>query len=255
MPKREPEHYGSGGYCICVHCGTRVPHISGVPCMETKCPVCGKRMFREGSEHHRLFLQKQQAKKANMDTKINTPKLKELQLSEKSIIDKGEEKIQKAMPNKPQKQEKIKIAFPTDDGTNIALHVGRAGGFLIYQIQGSQIISKQYYSNPDRDEHQDHHHEHEHSEEEILPQQGVFISTSDIEYHHKHHHEHHHGNGHGHHDHRRILHLIGDSDVLIVRHIGRRLITDLSSLGIKIYFTKKRNIQEALLAFINEVLI
>ena len=39
--------YGAGGYCICSKCGERVPHQRGVSCIDTSCPVCGKRMIRE----------------------------------------------------------------------------------------------------------------------------------------------------------------------------------------------------------------
>lgn len=49
---------GPGGNCICVHCGTRVPHIQGQPCKERDCPQCGKKMMREGSYHHQLYMQK-----------------------------------------------------------------------------------------------------------------------------------------------------------------------------------------------------
>ncbi len=47
---------GSGGFCVCVACGTRVPHRQGVPCREERCPSCGKAMLREGSPHHRDVL-------------------------------------------------------------------------------------------------------------------------------------------------------------------------------------------------------
>ena len=49
---------GPGGYCVCLACGTKAPHEAGVPCMQTKCPQCGKTMIREGSEHHQEFLRK-----------------------------------------------------------------------------------------------------------------------------------------------------------------------------------------------------
>ena len=46
------------GYCICVHCNTRILHANGIPCRENNCPECGKKMMREGSYHHQLYLQK-----------------------------------------------------------------------------------------------------------------------------------------------------------------------------------------------------
>jgi len=49
---------GAGGYCICVKCGYKKPHKSGVPCRDEKCPECGVRLLREGSEHHKKFLEK-----------------------------------------------------------------------------------------------------------------------------------------------------------------------------------------------------
>jgi len=46
------------GYCICVHCNIRLPHLKGQPCREIECPDCGKKMMREGSYHHQLYLKK-----------------------------------------------------------------------------------------------------------------------------------------------------------------------------------------------------
>lgn len=49
---------GSGGFCLCLKCGYRTPHKAGVPCMELKCPQCGKALMREGSEHYKLAAEK-----------------------------------------------------------------------------------------------------------------------------------------------------------------------------------------------------
>jgi hypothetical protein len=46
------------GNCICVHCGTKIPHVKQQPCRENNCPKCGKKMMREGSYHHLLYLKK-----------------------------------------------------------------------------------------------------------------------------------------------------------------------------------------------------
>ncbi len=53
---------GPAGYCVCASCGYRKPHQPGVPCMEEKCPKCGKVMLREGSEHYLLALDKKKNK-------------------------------------------------------------------------------------------------------------------------------------------------------------------------------------------------
>jgi hypothetical protein len=39
--------FGPGGYCLCVKCGTKVPHQQGVKCTTLKCPECGHTMLRE----------------------------------------------------------------------------------------------------------------------------------------------------------------------------------------------------------------
>jgi uncharacterized protein len=58
------------GYCICVDCNTRMPHIKEKPCKENECPKCGKKMMREGSYHHQLYL----LKKCEINIENNTNK-------------------------------------------------------------------------------------------------------------------------------------------------------------------------------------
>jgi len=52
------EQNDCNGFCICIQCNTRIPHIKGKPCREIDCPECGKKMLREGSYHHQLYLLK-----------------------------------------------------------------------------------------------------------------------------------------------------------------------------------------------------
>lgn len=59
MISKERQHtMGSGGMCICPKCNITVPHQSGVPCQERRCPECTAKMLRVGSEHHKLWLKK-----------------------------------------------------------------------------------------------------------------------------------------------------------------------------------------------------
>jgi uncharacterized protein len=48
------------GFCICLHCNTRIPHQSGIPCSESVCEQCGKKLIRENSYHHKLYLSKKE---------------------------------------------------------------------------------------------------------------------------------------------------------------------------------------------------
>ena len=53
---------GPDGDCVCLGCGSRVPHRRGVPCMEERCPHCGKAMLREGGEHHQEAISRRREK-------------------------------------------------------------------------------------------------------------------------------------------------------------------------------------------------
>ena len=49
---------GAGGFCVCFNCGYRKEHEQGKPCMEEKCPNCGKVLMREGFKHYKLAVEK-----------------------------------------------------------------------------------------------------------------------------------------------------------------------------------------------------
>lgn len=57
------------GYCICVNCDERFPHRLGIPCRESRCPNCGKKLMRENSYHHQAYLEKM--KKKDEDSRSN----------------------------------------------------------------------------------------------------------------------------------------------------------------------------------------
>ena len=58
MVKERRHEMGPGGVCVCPKCEESVAHRKGIPCQEERCPRCGAKMLREGSQHHRLFLEK-----------------------------------------------------------------------------------------------------------------------------------------------------------------------------------------------------
>lgn len=59
MTRKERLHtMGAGGECICHRCETRSAHRSGVPCQEERCPECGAKMLRVGSEHYDRWMAK-----------------------------------------------------------------------------------------------------------------------------------------------------------------------------------------------------
>ncbi len=62
MAKKPRAGMGAGGHCVCLGCGTRLPHRNGVRCLDVRCPQCGKAMLREGGEHHRKAIERQQGK-------------------------------------------------------------------------------------------------------------------------------------------------------------------------------------------------
>ncbi len=50
---------GPVGNCVCLHCGHKAAHEPGVPCKDSRCSECGKKMVREGSYHHEQYLSRQ----------------------------------------------------------------------------------------------------------------------------------------------------------------------------------------------------
>jgi uncharacterized protein len=54
------QHAEEPGFCICLHCNTKIAHQPGVPCRESTCPKCGQKMIRENSYHHQLYLKKKE---------------------------------------------------------------------------------------------------------------------------------------------------------------------------------------------------
>lgn len=56
------------GCCICPRCNIKIEHQPGIPCRQNLCPQCGKKMIRENSYHHQLYLKKQEEKNENSNS-------------------------------------------------------------------------------------------------------------------------------------------------------------------------------------------
>lgn len=53
---------GAGGWCVCPKCEHRQAHRDGIPCQDERCPKCGAKLLREGSQHHQQWLAKRRAR-------------------------------------------------------------------------------------------------------------------------------------------------------------------------------------------------
>jgi len=62
MNDNKKKGLGNSGECMCPKCETSISHKRGVPCHDSKCPECGSKMLRVGSDHHKQWLNKKNNK-------------------------------------------------------------------------------------------------------------------------------------------------------------------------------------------------
>jgi len=123
----------------------------------------------------------------------------------------------------------MKIAIPSDDGTYVSPHFGRTLGFTIFEVAEGKIVRQEYRPNNFTGHALGQHHEHQH-----------------------------HGadhDNHAQHSHSRILDALGDCEVVIAGGMGRRLLDDLTSAGIKIINTTQMEIRQAVEMFLADELV
>ena len=57
--KKERQHkMGPVGECICPKCESRIEHRRGITCQDERCPECGAKMLRVGSDDYQLWAAK-----------------------------------------------------------------------------------------------------------------------------------------------------------------------------------------------------
>lgn len=113
----------------------------------------------------------------------------------------------------------MRIAIPTNKGSDLAAHAGRAKGFLIYDIIDGSARQVEYRPN----------HFTNHA-------RGMHAQNGEC-------------GGQGHHSHNSLLSALNDCQVIIAKGMGSRLVQDLQGYGIKVVFCRDKSAEKAVEAF------
>lgn len=128
--------------------------------------------------------------------------------------------------NNPTNTFKGKIAIATDDQKRVTGHIGRCRGFMIYEIDGENVINKELRENLFTNHRRGGgHHHHEEGEG-------------------------HTGQGHRRHSHEHLLDGLKDCKYLISSGGGWRVVEDLKQHNITTLFTDVELIEDAVNKFI-----
>jgi len=128
----------------------------------------------------------------------------------------------------------MKIAVVTDDQSTISRHFGRARYYLVFTVEDGQIVHQELRDKLGHDQFQHEHHDHEHE------------------------HSHEQGHGYGQHSedkHSRMMANLGDCQVLLAGGMGMGAHESLQRIGVTPVLTDLRDIQPAVQAYIDGVLV
>lgn len=121
----------------------------------------------------------------------------------------------------------MKVAIASDDNKTITGHIGRVRGFIIFQVENGEIVSREYRSN-------------------------VFTRHGRSQHGEEGHGHHHHGEGHGTgggYGHENLADGLKDCSHLICTGAGWRVVEDLKNFGIEIIFTHETDAENAAVKF------
>lgn len=112
----------------------------------------------------------------------------------------------------------MKIAIPSSDGKTISFHIGKAKGFLIFEIEDKKIKGKEYRPNtsPCRC--------------------GESKGESETEHH------------------KAILEILKDCKAIISCGMGKRIYNDLKKAGIELFIIEETDVDKVLELFLNDKL-
>lgn len=111
----------------------------------------------------------------------------------------------------------MRIAVPSDDGQCVSRHMGRCGGFVIFNGSGEGVEREVFRHNT---------------------MTAHAMGLCDGSGSHDSHHTHTHGS---------LLEALADCDAVVVGGLGPRLLVDLRSKGIAVYLTEEEDAQTAAL--------
>jgi predicted Fe-Mo cluster-binding NifX family protein len=119
----------------------------------------------------------------------------------------------------------MRIAIPSDDGTTIASHTGRAAGFVIFDLTDKQVHRLEYRTNT-----------------YTAHAQGLCNES------------HSHSGSH-HQSHDGLLAALHDCNIMLAHGMGPRLVNDLASRNIQVIFCQEYRTDDASQKFANGQLL
>lgn len=111
----------------------------------------------------------------------------------------------------------MKIAVASDDGKVIASHFGRTRGFVVFEVDGKEIKSREYLPNTFTGHARGCHEEGSHHYS----------------------------------SHSAIIEALKDVKAVISHGMGRRIYNDLKASGIEVYVTEETDVDKALKLFLD----
>ncbi len=120
------------------------------------------------------------------------------------------------------------IAIPVDENHQLIPHTGRAAGFLVFEVNDSQVSEPRFVKHDSPH----HHHQHAQGQGQGANQplgQGFGQGQGQ-------------GNGH-HHSHTTMIDNLRGVDVVIALGMGPRLQQDFCTAGIDVMYTRERTVE------------
>jgi len=118
----------------------------------------------------------------------------------------------------------MRIAFVTDDGVTITQHFGRAGKYLVVEVEDGKVVSRDLRSKLEHTYFRKAEHDHKE-----IPDHDSPVAHS---------------------KHVQMMNAIEDCDVVICGGMGRGAFNSIASLGKEVFMTNAGDINDALKGYL-----